>query len=67
MAVKCFQCDKTAIGVCRWCELGQCEEHMQAGLEARRHIPIMGFIHQYTGENMPVSRAPGEPHGPPPE
>lgn len=52
--MKCFQCDKPAIGLCYWCQLGQCEEHMRAGLDARRWIPAMGCIHQFTGESARV-------------
>jgi hypothetical protein len=52
--VKCFQCERPAVGICGWCLLGQCEEPMLAGLEARRHIPTMGCIHQFTGENLRV-------------
>lgn len=33
---------------------GQCKGHMLAGLEARRHTPTMGCIHQFTGENLRV-------------
>ena len=50
--MKCFQCDREAVGVCKWCFLGQCAEHMQAGLDARLRTPIMGCIHQFRGESV---------------
>lgn len=48
--MKCFQCERPAVGICRWCFLGQCEEHMRAGLEARARIPTFRCVHEYTGE-----------------
>jgi len=58
--VKCFECDAEAIGVCRWCKLGQCEEHMRAGLEARKRIPSMGCIHMFTGGGLLAALREGE-------
>jgi hypothetical protein len=61
--MKCFQCDQPAIGLCRWCQLGQCEEHLRAGLEARRRTPTMGCIHPVTAErNVPRESARGGLH-----
>ena len=54
--MRCFQCDREAIGICRWCLLGQCEDHMRAGLEAHDRIQIMGCIHMFTGENTNLPR-----------
>lgn len=59
--MRCFQCDKQAVGICGWCLLGQCGEHMRAGLEARRQIPTMGCIHQFTGESASIGPAANAP------
>jgi hypothetical protein len=47
--MKCFECERQAVAVCRWCQCGQCEIHLWDGLTSRKRIPIMGCIHQYVG------------------
>jgi hypothetical protein len=56
--VKCFQCGDEAIGVCRWCLLGQCETHMRESLEGKGRLYIMGCTHMFNGQSVrPVEGA----------
>jgi hypothetical protein len=43
----CFECEREAVGMCRWCFRGQCEIHLALGLAQRESIPAMGCIHQF--------------------
>jgi hypothetical protein len=45
--VRCFECEREAVGLCRWCLRGQCEIHWRQSLAEREHIPAMGCIHQF--------------------
>jgi hypothetical protein len=45
--MRCFECERQAVGLCRWCFRGQCEIHLPLGLTQRESIPATGCIHQF--------------------
>jgi hypothetical protein len=45
--MRCFECERESVGLCRWCMRGHCEVHFSQSLAERDRIPAMGCIHQF--------------------
>jgi hypothetical protein len=57
--MRCFECEREAVGLCRWCLRGQCQVHWSKGLAERERIPAMGCIHQFKARESDRQAATG--------
>ena len=42
----CYECGKSAVAVCRWCDVGLCRVHLASSLAERARHPTMGCLHR---------------------
>ena len=42
----CYECGKSAVAVCRWCDVGLCRVHLASSLAERARQPTMGCVHR---------------------